>query len=162
MRVSGKDLIKNHLTMCLYNHAAIWPEDESKWPRSFYTNGHVLVNNTKMSKSAGNFLTLIDAVSGEGELSWSADSVRFAMADAGDGLEDANFDTTIANSAIMRLTQELAFTEETVAAMKAGTLRTGAFTAVDRMMDSTSLQVELPVPCSGVPLVLSHTWYCVC
>jgi len=24
LRVSGKDLIRNHLTMCLYNHAAIW------------------------------------------------------------------------------------------------------------------------------------------
>lgn len=24
LRVSGKDLIPNHLTMCLYNHAAIW------------------------------------------------------------------------------------------------------------------------------------------
>lgn len=24
LRVSGKDLIRNHLTMCLYNHQAIW------------------------------------------------------------------------------------------------------------------------------------------
>lgn len=24
LRVSGKDLIPNHLTMSLYNHAAIW------------------------------------------------------------------------------------------------------------------------------------------
>jgi leucyl-tRNA synthetase len=24
LRVSGKDLIRNHLTMSLYNHAAIW------------------------------------------------------------------------------------------------------------------------------------------
>ena len=24
LRCSGKDLIRNHLTMCLYNHAAIW------------------------------------------------------------------------------------------------------------------------------------------
>ena len=30
LRCSGKDLIQNHLTMFLYNHAAIWPEDESK------------------------------------------------------------------------------------------------------------------------------------
>ena len=27
LRVSGKDLIGNHLTMCLYNHAAIWPNE---------------------------------------------------------------------------------------------------------------------------------------
>jgi len=24
LRVSGKDLIRNHLTMCLYNHSAMW------------------------------------------------------------------------------------------------------------------------------------------
>ena len=27
MRVSGKDLVPNHLTYFLYNHAAIWPKD---------------------------------------------------------------------------------------------------------------------------------------
>ena len=32
LRVSGKDLIQNHLTMALFNHAAIW--DESKWRRA--------------------------------------------------------------------------------------------------------------------------------
>lgn len=26
LRCSGKDLIKNHLTMCLYNHYYIWGE----------------------------------------------------------------------------------------------------------------------------------------
>jgi len=28
MRVSGKDLIRNHLTMSLYNHAAIWKDNK--------------------------------------------------------------------------------------------------------------------------------------
>jgi leucyl-tRNA synthetase len=27
LRVSGKDLVPNHLTYFLYNHAAIWPND---------------------------------------------------------------------------------------------------------------------------------------
>jgi leucyl-tRNA synthetase len=30
LRVSGKDLIGNHLTMSVYNHCAIWDEDPSK------------------------------------------------------------------------------------------------------------------------------------
>ena len=30
VRVSGKDLIPNHLTYFLYNHCAVWPEDETK------------------------------------------------------------------------------------------------------------------------------------
>lgn len=33
LRVSGKDLIQNHLTFFLYNHTAMWPTDETKWPR---------------------------------------------------------------------------------------------------------------------------------
>jgi leucyl-tRNA synthetase len=57
LRCSGKDLIKNHLTMSLYNHAAIW-EDKNKLPRGFYCNGHIWLNGKKMSKAEGNFLTL--------------------------------------------------------------------------------------------------------
>ena len=30
LRVSGKDLIGNHLTMSLYNHAAIWHDQPAK------------------------------------------------------------------------------------------------------------------------------------
>lgn len=56
LRVSGKDLIQNHLTFSLYNHTAIWAQ--SRWPRSFRCNGHLLLNSEKMSKSTGNFKTL--------------------------------------------------------------------------------------------------------
>ena len=65
LRVSGKDLVRNHLTMCLYNHAAIWSDQPEKWPRSFFTNGHVMVDNQKMSKSSGNFISLINAIAGD-------------------------------------------------------------------------------------------------
>lgn len=34
LRVSGKDLIQNHLMMALYNHAAMFPKE--LWPRSIY------------------------------------------------------------------------------------------------------------------------------
>jgi len=56
LRVSGKDLIRNHLTMCLYNHAAMW--GESMMPKSIFCNGYTLLNNMKMSKSTGNFITM--------------------------------------------------------------------------------------------------------
>lgn len=65
LRVSGKDLVRNHLTMCLYNHAAIWEGQPEKWPRSFFTNGHVMVDNQKMSKSSGNFISLSNAIQGK-------------------------------------------------------------------------------------------------
>ena len=44
IRVSGHDLIRNHLIFALFNHAAVWPEKPQYWPKSYYCNGHVLVN----------------------------------------------------------------------------------------------------------------------
>jgi leucyl-tRNA synthetase len=38
--------------------------------------------------------------------------MRWALADAGDGMDDANFETTTANAAILRLTKDLAWIEE--------------------------------------------------
>lgn len=38
--------------------------------------------------------------------------MRWALADAGDGMDDANFETTTANAAILRLSKELAWFEE--------------------------------------------------
>eukprot|EP00472_Partenskyella_glossopodia_P008685 CAMPEP_0197519170 /NCGR_PEP_ID=MMETSP1318-20131121/4439_1 /TAXON_ID=552666 /ORGANISM="Partenskyella glossopodia, Strain RCC365" /LENGTH=1168 /DNA_ID=CAMNT_0043070003 /DNA_START=14 /DNA_END=3520 /DNA_ORIENTATION=+ len=99
LRVSGKDLIRNHLTMSLYNHAAIWDQDSSMWPQSFFTNGHVQLNNEKMSKSTGNFMTLEQAVRAFG-----SDACRLALAEAGDGLEDSNFTEDTADRAILKLT----------------------------------------------------------
>jgi leucyl-tRNA synthetase len=40
LRCSGKDLIKNHLTMSLFNHQAIW-EDPKMMPRGYFCNGYV-------------------------------------------------------------------------------------------------------------------------
>ena len=31
LRVSGKDLVPNHLTYFLYNHCAVWPNEKDKW-----------------------------------------------------------------------------------------------------------------------------------
>ena len=44
---------QNHLTFCLYNHTAVWAGRPDLWPRAFRTNGHLLLNAEKMSKSTG-------------------------------------------------------------------------------------------------------------
>jgi len=118
MRVSGKDLITNHLTMSLYNHAEIWRDDPSKWPRSMYANGHVMVDAEKMAKSKGNFLMLKQCC----EL-YGADATRFGCADAGDGMEDSNFARETANATILKLNVELDWAEATLAEEAAGGLR---------------------------------------
>jgi leucyl-tRNA synthetase len=112
LRVSGKDLIPNHLTFYLYNHVAIFPE--KYWPRGIRANGHLLLNSQKMSKSTGNFMTLFEACD-----EFSADATRIALADAGDGLEDANFLKETANSAILRLSLLLDFAREVFGASEA-------------------------------------------
>ncbi|KAF2751489.1 leucyl-tRNA synthetase [Sporormia fimetaria CBS 119925] len=96
LRVSGKDLIQNHLTFFLYVHIALWPNEY--WPRGIRPNGHLLLNGEKMSKSTGNFLTLSESVD-----KFGADATRIALADAGDGLDDANFEETVANATILKL-----------------------------------------------------------
>ncbi|KAF2789122.1 leucyl-tRNA synthetase [Melanomma pulvis-pyrius CBS 109.77] len=96
MSVTGKDLVPNHIVFFLYIHVAMFPR--RLWPKSVRSNGHLLLNGKKMSKSTGNFLTLKDAIERFG-----ADATRIALADAGDAVEDANFDERVANSNILRL-----------------------------------------------------------
>lgn len=96
VNASGKDLIQNHLTFFLYIHIALLPP--KYWPASIRCNGHLMLNGQKMSKSLGNFLTLDETVK-----KFGADAARIAFADAGDGVEDANFDESVANAAILRL-----------------------------------------------------------
>ena len=97
LRCSGKDLIGNHLTMCLYNHAAVW-NDKKYMPKGIFCNGYILVNGKKMSKSEGNFYTMTDIIRDYG-----CDASRIALADCGDGLDDANFVTEIADASVNRL-----------------------------------------------------------
>ncbi|ONI14318.1 hypothetical protein PRUPE_4G275400 [Prunus persica] len=80
------------LTFCIYNHTTIMLKKH--WPRGYRCNGHLMLNSKKMSKSTGNFLTLRLAIE-----EYSADATRMA-ADAGDGVDDANFVFDTANAAI--------------------------------------------------------------
>lgn len=109
LRVSGKDLIQNHLTFCLYNHVAMWPEQKELWPRSIRCNGHLLLNSSKMSKSDGNFLTLSESI-----LKFSADGTRLCLADAGDSIEDANFVESAADAGILRLYTFIEWVQEMI------------------------------------------------
>lgn len=116
LRVSGKDLIPNHLTFFLYIHIAIFPPEY--WPKSIRVNGHLLLNGEKMSKSIGNFMTLDDLVS-----KYGADASRITLADAGDGVADANFEEDVADTTVLRLFNLREWCEEQV--KNKDTLRTG-------------------------------------
>jgi len=94
MRISGKDLLQNHLVFFIMHHVAIFPRD--KWPRGIGINGWIMIEGRKMSKSLGNFILLRDALDW-----WGADATRFAEAYAGNaGLDDGNFEITMADNAV--------------------------------------------------------------
>lgn len=146
VRSSGKDLIPNHLTFCIYIHASIFPEHH--WPKSMRANGHLMLNGKKMAKSTGNSLTLKDATA-----KFGADACRLALADAGDGMEDANFEELTANSAIQRLYTQLQWCEEAIA--KKDTYRTGP---QDSFWDKAFAE-ELNDYSAKVKDAYERTWY---
>ena len=97
-RNSAKDLIQNHLTFSIFNHVAIFPKEH--WPRAYVINGRVMVNNEKMSKSKGNFFTMRELYE-----KYSADLIRMAAANAGEGADDANFDMEFISTASRKLSE---------------------------------------------------------
>lgn len=95
-RNSGKDLVQNHLMFMVFHHAALFPQEH--WPRGISVNGWVMVDGQKMSKSLGNFITLRQALD-----EFGTSAVRLALASAGEGLDDANFEKDFAGQAPRKL-----------------------------------------------------------
>lgn len=126
IRISGKDLITNHLSFSLYHHIALFPK--KFWPKSFRVNGHLMLNGQKMSKSTGNFLTLRQAMD-----KFGADATRLSLAEAGDGIEDANLEETVANAAILRLFELRKWCKD---ALVDESLRSGKFAFFDKLFDN--------------------------
>jgi leucyl-tRNA synthetase len=104
LRISGKDLIPNHLTFFIFHHVAIFPPEH--WPRGIGVNGWVLIGGEKMSKSKGNFILLRQALEW-----WGADATRWAeiLAGADPGLDDANFEPAVAARAAEELVEWIEF-----------------------------------------------------
>ena len=90
-RNSGKDLIPNHLTFFIYNHAGIFPED--KWPRQITVNGFVLIRGLKMSKSLRNVIPMRVVLHVYG-----VDAARAAVAMTSEIGQDANFTEELMDS----------------------------------------------------------------
>ena len=83
-RHSGRDLVPNHLSFFIFNHAVIFPKD--KWPKQIVVNGSVLMEGKKMSKSLGNIIPLRDAIEEHGP-----DSIRLTMLASSEILQDSDF-----------------------------------------------------------------------
>ncbi len=90
-RHSASDLVFNHLTMYIYNHLAIFPEEY--WPKQIVVNGLVNNEGVKMSKSLGNVIPILKGI----EL-YGADTLRFIEIVNSDLDQVAEFSTESVNS----------------------------------------------------------------
>ncbi len=96
-RHSAGDLIRNHLTLFIFNHVGIFPE-KRLWPRQIVTNGFVLMDGSKMSKSMGNILPLRKAIK-----EYGADVIRFSVVCGADLSSDTDFNRSVADGVRSRM-----------------------------------------------------------
>ncbi|MCI0503119.1 leucine--tRNA ligase [Candidatus Micrarchaeota archaeon] len=112
-RHSAGDLIRNHLTLYIFNHVGIFP-DKSLWPRQIVTNGFVLMDGSKMSKSMGNILPLRKAIK-----EYGADVIRFSVVCGADLSSDTDFNRSVADGVRSRM----ALIDKLMQAAKYGTAK---------------------------------------
>ena len=84
LRVSAKELVPNHLTFCIFHHAALFPPE--LWPRAMGVNGMLMIEGKQMHKSKGNFVTMKNAVDRYG-----ADATRCALLLGAEGMDDPDW-----------------------------------------------------------------------
>jgi leucyl-tRNA synthetase len=104
-RHSAGDLVRNHLSLYLFNHVAIM--EKKHWPKQIVTNGFVLMDGTKMSKSMGNILPLRKAIK-----EYGADIVRFSVVAGAELSSDSDFNRTVADGVRSRLALISALVEQ--------------------------------------------------
>lgn len=84
LRVSAKELVPNHLTFCIFHHAALFPRE--LWPHAMGVNGMLMIEGKQMHKSKGNFVTMKNAVDRYG-----ADATRCALLLGAEGMDDPDW-----------------------------------------------------------------------
>ena len=84
LRVSAKELVPNHLSFCIFHHAALFPPNH--WPKGMGVNGMLMIEGKQMHKSKGNFVTMKNAVERYG-----ADATRCALLLGAEAMDDPDW-----------------------------------------------------------------------
>ncbi|MCL5090060.1 MAG: leucine--tRNA ligase [Candidatus Marsarchaeota archaeon] len=113
-RHSASELIPSHLTMYIFNHVALFPE--KFWPKQIVTNGMVIYEGEKMSKSLGNVVPLTDALK-----KYGADPLRMNIVANSDLGMDSDFREASVNGIKSRIEYLFAFVENLAATRNMGT-----------------------------------------
>jgi leucyl-tRNA synthetase len=83
-RNSAKELVPNHLSFCIFHHAALFPPEH--WPKAIGVNGMLMVEGQGMHKSKGNFITMKGAVE-----KYGADATRCGLLLGAEGMDDPDW-----------------------------------------------------------------------
>jgi leucyl-tRNA synthetase len=90
LRNSAKELVPNHLSFCIFHHAALFPPEH--WPKGIGVNGMLMVEGQGMHKSKGNFITLKSAID-----KYGADATRCGLMIGAEGMDDPDWRADNAN-----------------------------------------------------------------
>jgi leucyl-tRNA synthetase len=84
LRNSAKELVPNHLSFCIFHHAALFPPEH--WPKGIGVNGMLMIEGKQMHKSKGNFITMKGAVE-----KYGADATRCGLLLGAEGMDDPDW-----------------------------------------------------------------------
>ncbi|MCW4005955.1 MAG: leucine--tRNA ligase [Candidatus Bathyarchaeota archaeon] len=84
LRNSAKELVPNHLTFCIFHHAALFPSQH--WPQAMSVNGMLMIESKQMHKSTGNFITMKGAVD-----KYGADATRCGLMLGAEAMDDPDW-----------------------------------------------------------------------
>ncbi len=84
LRNSAKELVPNHLSFCIFHHAALFSPEH--WPKAVGVNGMLMIEGQGMHKSKGNFITMKGAVE-----KYGADATRCGLLLGAEGMDDPDW-----------------------------------------------------------------------
>ena len=84
LRVSAKELVPNHLTFFIFQHAALFPPQH--WPKAIGVNGMLMIEGKQMHKSKGNFVPAKTPIE-----EYGADATRCTLMLSAEGMDDPDW-----------------------------------------------------------------------
>jgi leucyl-tRNA synthetase len=127
-RNSAKELVPNHLSFCVFHHAALFPRQY--WPKSIGVNGMLMVEGQGMHKSKGNFITMKGAVE-----KYGADATRCGLMLGAEGMDDPDWRADNVNDLKTKFESLMSFVSNIIA-----TAKNDDNTALERWLQSRRQQ----------------------
>ncbi len=154
LRNSAKELVPNHLSFCIFHHAALFPPEH--WPKAMGVNGMLMIEGKQMHKSKGNFITMKGAVERYG-----ADATRCGLMLGAEGMDDPDWRSDNVNDLKGKLDSLLGFAGEIVANAKNSeetVLERWLLSKMQRRVGEVTAALEEMKTRTALQMALFETW----